>query len=245
MSEEPDNSQNGGFLSGNELKQCVEDEPAIYYLAGEDTPGNEEKKPKPLDDDEWTIDLELGKEVFLTSEDQICFLQEGDSISIDPGEFALLMTEEIVKIPSDKAAFISLKFNVARKGLINISGFHVDPNFEGHIVFSVYNASPSPVIMRRGDPAFMIVFANLTESVERNRDNATFNNPDGLDIEGLEPRWVESIQGRTRSLENLSDEVNTLKHKTAVNRRLLIGIALALFGGVFSLAAAVLIRLTS
>ena len=58
-------------------------------------------------------------------------------------------------------AFISIKASIKFKGLVNISGFHVDPDFEGKIVFSVLNAGPSPINLTVGKPLFQIWFAEL------------------------------------------------------------------------------------
>ncbi len=42
-----------------------------------------------------------------------------------------------------------------------MSGFHADPGFKGHLVFSVYNAGSSPISLERGQPYFLIWFAQL------------------------------------------------------------------------------------
>lgn len=224
------NIEDGAFLSADDFQALIEDQQAVC-LAVEDGEGNETVKPIDLeaDDDEewadWTVDLSLGKEVFLSSDEKIRRLEDHESLVIDPGEFALLTTEEIVNMPADKVAFISLKFSHARKGLINISGFHVDPNFTGRLIFSVYNASPSPTILRQGIPVFMIVFANLTRRVAGNRDDAEFD-----EISNLKPEWVEGLQGRTASLENLDNQVTNLQHRVRILGAILIGLVVTLVG---------------
>ena len=42
--------------------------------------------------------------------------------------------------------------------LINVSGFHVDPNYKGKLIFSAFNAGPRDIILRKLDPVFMIFF---------------------------------------------------------------------------------------
>jgi len=56
-------------------------------------------------------------------------LQDKEDVIVPPGQFALLITEERVNIPDDKIAFISFKFSKKARGLINVSGFHVDPGY--------------------------------------------------------------------------------------------------------------------
>lgn len=54
-------------------------------------------------------------------------LEPGQDVSIEPGEFALMLTDELIHVPEDLVGFISVRFGYKRRGLVNISGFHVDP----------------------------------------------------------------------------------------------------------------------
>lgn len=111
-------------------------------------------------------ELSLGGQVFQTGAKPrvVKNLSKREKIYIDPGQFALLLTEEKVKIPNDKIAFISIKAKVKFNGLVNVSGFHVDPGFEGKLLFSVYNAGPSTIVLSQGTPYFPIWFADLDGS---------------------------------------------------------------------------------
>ena len=80
---------------------------------------------------------------------------------IAPGHFAILYSHETVRVPVDTIAFISVKSSFKADGLINISGFHVDPGYEGQLRFSVYNAGSQPVVLKLGSPTFQIWFADL------------------------------------------------------------------------------------
>ncbi|UXC17444.1 dCTP deaminase domain-containing protein [Comamonas squillarum] len=91
-------------------------------------------------------------------------------LRIRPGQFAFLMTLESVRVPNYALALISIRAGYKFKGLINVSGFHVDPGWDGKLLFSVYNAGPADVIVERGEPMFLIVYADL------DRDSAkTYN----------------------------------------------------------------------
>lgn len=237
--------EGGAFLSDDDFEELIDKEKVICTVEEEN--GEESLEPIDLEDSDgeegwsdWNVDLSLGKEVFLSSDDEIRQLEENESVSIDPGEFALLITEEIVNIPNDKAAFISLKFKHARKGLINISGFHVDPNYTGKLVFSVYNASPSPKMLRQGQPIYMIVFANLTRAVEGNRDGANYE--EGVE---LNSSMVDGLQGRTASLESLDDQVHKIDNKVSFHRSVLAGIVVTLVGSLIAGFFALIIALFS
>ena len=82
-------------------------------------------------------------------------------LRIKPGQFAFLITKEYVYVPSDAIALISMRAGYKFRGLINVSGFHVDPGWEGKLLFSVYNAGPAEIIVERGDNMFLIVYADL------------------------------------------------------------------------------------
>src|SRR3569833_307498 len=54
-------------------------------------------------------------------------LKPKEAFIIPAGQFAFLLTKESVAIPSNAMAFISMRTAVKFKGLINVSGFHVEP----------------------------------------------------------------------------------------------------------------------
>lgn len=112
----------------------------------------------------------LGNEVYRTDNDErkIEFLDDKNkTVEINPGQFALLMTKETVNIPQHLLAFISIKAKHKLKGLINVSGFHVDPGFKGKLLFSVYNAGPSTITLEIDKPYFLIWFAYLDKEIDR------------------------------------------------------------------------------
>lgn len=114
-------------------------------------------------------ELSLGNQVYLTNSESGTkdILDEKKSqIVIDPGQFGILLTEEIVTIPLNKIGFISIKFKQKKKGLVNVSGFHVDPGFSGRIKFSVYNAGPAKIVLDKGQACFLIWFSELTSDAE-------------------------------------------------------------------------------
>lgn len=115
-----------------------------------------------------SYELSLGSQVFQTGAKprSVKTLSKGEKIYIEPGQFALLLTEERINVPKNKIAFISIKAGIKFNGLINVSGFHVDPGFDGKLLFSVYNAGPSTIVLSQGTPYFPIWFSELNESQE-------------------------------------------------------------------------------
>src|SRR4051812_29961685 len=84
-----------------------------------------------------------------------------NSIRIPPGQFAFLLTEEEVKVPANALAWISIRATYKFRGLLNVSGFHVDPGWCGKLIFSVYNAGPAAVHLTRGEDLFLILYSDL------------------------------------------------------------------------------------
>lgn len=109
-------------------------------------------------------ELCLGEEAFTTDLTLPKPLKENDTVSIGAGQFALLLTQEQVYIPPDIIAFLSVKFSKKSRGLLNVSGFHVDPGYQGRLVFSVFNAGSHELILRKGEPLFLIWFAHLDKA---------------------------------------------------------------------------------
>ncbi|WEV50113.1 hypothetical protein OZX61_12000 (plasmid) [Acinetobacter sp. ESL0695] len=73
-----------------------------------------------------------------------------------------------MKVPNNALAFISFKAKYKYKGLINVSGFHVDPGWYGKLTFSIYNAGPSDIALEKGDPFALIWYADLDNEYVEN-----------------------------------------------------------------------------
>lgn len=183
------------FWSSETLKQRIPDENLVA----------------PYDEKHVTrcaYELCMGAEAFITStSDKTKVKLEGsDSLVIPPGQFALLLTDEKVKVPLDSIAFISMRFGVKRRGLINVSGFHVDPGFDGRLKFSVYNAGSSPITVSRNDRLFLIWYAKL--------DSPT---SDGYGVSNSEQNHISSddqnvMHGDIASPAELKSQLDELKH---------------------------------
>lgn len=157
-------------------------------------------------------ELSLGAEVVTTSDGILRALDpvpegedEGGHVNIEPGQLAMLITEEVVAVPTGYLGFISIKASIKLSGLVNISGFHVDPGFVGRLKFSVYNAGSASIPLRRGQPTFLLWFAEL--------DQATGDVYDGKHKRQrhISSKDIESIQGEIASPAALVDQVRHLK----------------------------------
>mgnify|MGYP003135005605 CR=1 FL=1 len=193
------------------------------------------------------LTLRVGPEVYVTPGlDQPAplshtkeLLGPGAPITVPPGKFAFLLTEEVVTIPPEVMGFISVKATYKLKGLVNVSGFHVDPGWTGRLIFTVFNAGPATIHLERGLPVFLLWIADLDEtSAKRKTTPGALGIPPGVignitgvvdSIYALEKRLKSEIKEVTDKQQNLRDDVSALKERQ--NKVLLYFGVAAVFGG--------------
>ena len=155
--------------------------------------------------------LAIGPEVYVSPNDQtadpntvtIRKLNEEEAFTIPPGQFGFLLTEEVVSVPLNALAFISIRAKTKFHGLINVSGFHVDPGYRGQLTFAVFNAGPVPVHLKRGQPTFLIWYACL--------DRETAFKKDGTIHKGIDSAVVTTIAGELQSFASLSKKIEDVE----------------------------------
>jgi hypothetical protein len=92
------------------------------------------------------------------------------------------------------------------RGLINVSGFHVDPGFDGHLIFTVYNAGPAAIIIGKEEPIFLIIYADLNQETDRTYKGKTGKSQIPLDyVHALINAQVFSPQVLRKRLERVND----------------------------------------
>ncbi|MGH6821398.1 MAG: dCTP deaminase domain-containing protein, partial [Methylocella sp.] len=161
--------------------------------------------------------LAMGREVYVSPNDEtadpqsvtIRQLGDGEAFTIPPGQFAFLLSEEKVEIPDTALALISIKAKIKWRGLINVSGFHVDPGFRGRLIFSVYNAGPVPVHLRQGQPMFLIWYASLDAPTKLGRRQPV--------QESFPPDLISGISGELQSLAGMNKKIKDID-KTLTER---------------------------
>lgn len=152
--------------------------------------------------------LTLGGEYYQTAGPDapkvVSKIQEDQQIEIKPGQFAFLITEETVYVDPNHLAFISMKAGIKFNGLVNISGFHVDPGYNGKLIFSVFNAGSNTVTLKRGEAVFLIWFARLDQ------ENKPYNKK-GYD--SIPSSLITTINGNVASNPVLKSKIETLEEK--------------------------------
>lgn len=162
--------------------------------------------------------LSVGPEVYVSPSSQatdpttvtVRKLAQDGAFAIPPGQFAFLLSEEIVGVPDDALAFISIRAKTKFRGLVNVSGFHVDPGYRGQLTFAVFNAGPVSIHLKRGQPIFLIWYASL--------DRQTTFKKDGRVRKGIDPALVAGLGGELQSFASLSAKIRDIE--TAFDKRI-------------------------
>ncbi len=110
-------------------------------------------------------------------------------------------------------AFISMKAKFKLRGLMNVSGFHVDPGFSGRLKFAVYNAGSVAIDLQPGQRLFLIWYCDLDQKTK-----AVYSGPhQGQD--GITADDVMSIRGIVVSPAGINSRVDSLADATKAEMR--------------------------
>ena len=140
-----------------------------------------------------------------------------DSMTLDPGAYCGVISEERLCLPTDICARIGSKRALSYEGVILLTGSMVDPGYQGHLLFGLYNASQKRVILRRGRKICNIVFERLSRPAEQpapaDPDLVRGDFPDAFvdkmaNMEVL--AWME-ISGRVAQIERITKDILDLK----------------------------------
>ena len=171
--------------------------------------------------------LSVGREYYVNGDgtSTVKQLSEGDAFVIGPGEFAFILTREKVRVSKSSIGFISIRASIKFRGLVNVSGFQVNPGFHGNLVFAVFNAGPRHVNLRYGDEIFSVWIADLDKEVPEDHEEKG-NIPNNLDK--IPSDIINGISGEALTAYQLSEQISDLKGRVDALITWSIRISLAL-----------------
>lgn len=149
-------------------------------------------------------------------------LSDGQPFTIPAGQFAFLLTQERVTVPADAIAFISVRAKYKFMGLVNVSGFHVDPHYTGKLIFAVFNAGPGVVHLRQGEECFQIWFADAKGNDSLRQKVGHTEIPSGL-ITGL-GETLHTLAGLNTKITKIQNEQTFIKATATVLAAVIIGL---------------------
>lgn len=138
-------------------------------------------------------------------------LRPGEDVTLLGGEWASIMSQEKLKLPTDLCGTYGLRSAVTRRGLIHFGGPQIDPGYEGRLFVSIYNPTLEPIVLRFGDPLFTIIFHKLLTPPEtgyEGRFQGQFDFP-ADDVERM-------MKMRSKSFSDVFDRVDELDQSVQV-----------------------------
>ena len=159
--------------------------------------------------------------------------KHGATICIPSGQFAFLLTKENVRIPSDAIGLISMKASKKWQGLVNVSGFHVDPGWKGQLLFGVFNAGPQTQIIRPGEKLFLLFFSSLDETADKD-----FIYKGDNDFSNIPTKLMQPMSISVPTVYKLNDNVRELREEAkGAQNRSLVSLTLSIAAVSLALAA--------
>lgn len=124
------------MLSNNDINKAIENRSLIL------SPYTEEQI-QPA-----SIDLRLDGTLLIPGSDTKVTIQDDTPFLLNPQEFILGSTLELVGLDNTLGALVAGKSSLARQGLTVATGF-VDPGFKGTITLEIFNVSNKTVPLTR------------------------------------------------------------------------------------------------
>ena len=156
-------------------------------------------------------------------------LNDTKNCPIPPGQFGFLTTREKIKVPADAIGFISVRAGYKFRGLVNVSGFHVDPEWDDKLIFAVFNAGSETVTVGIDEPLFHVWFADLDKA-------STIGRKIGFGGK-IPPKIIDGIGDGHVSLQGLSERLELVENKQSVLDKIQGWIVGGLIGVVLTILA--------
>ncbi len=117
-----------------------------------------------------SYDLRMGNQYYYDDGDNnhqanVRTLGIGEYLKIPPNAICYVITEELVNIPGDLTASISLSFGLIKRGVMLAAQPPYDPGYSGKTVALLHNLSNETIVIKRKDHSLNIIFEELTDSV--------------------------------------------------------------------------------
>lgn len=166
-----------------------------------------------------SYDIRVGGKSIIGGEGSEIDLLTEKSMELPPGAYAAVVSFEKMNFPRKVSARLGSKRALSYEGIILLTGSIVDPGYQGHLLFGLYNASQKKVHIRYGRKICNIVFEKLAVEPEKEvqpEPNLLHGNfPDtfmdkmaNMDV----LPWMQ-ISDRVKQIENITKDILDLKVK--------------------------------
>lgn len=183
-----------------------------------------------------SYDLRLGGDIYVGGESAPRKLTKcSPYLTLKPGQFAILTCYENINLQKGDCekgepsymGFIALRSTFKMQGLVNISGFHVDPTHQGTLLFAVQNVGPIDILLKYLEPTFTIFFARVEGDIgeTRGQEQGVRFKPK---LEGIPLPAVQNLGGGSVTISELRKEITDLKRVVYIYGPIVVAALIAL-----------------
>ena len=117
-----------------------------------------------------------------------CFKHHTGPYVLQPGEFCLGCTAEVIKIPKTLVGWLDGRSTLARFGLlVHVTAHRVDPGWNGKVVLEFYNAGAWPLRLQPGMKIGAMSFEEINGRIDvgyGDRADASYQNQQSVVLPG-------------------------------------------------------------
>lgn len=110
--------------------------------------------------------------------------ETGESCVLQPGETILVQSAEELDVPQEIAGLGSPPASLSSKGMLMVSPGHIDPGYNGHLLFTLINMGKEPLPIKQSEPIFTTVWFYLSAKPEIPYDKVKALAPASLSPKG-------------------------------------------------------------
>ena len=150
-----------GVLNGNQIKKLVGEGGLIIDPF-------DERMIQPA-----SYDLRLGPEILASPlgpnalGEEVTLGSSNPTYAIQTGQMVAVMSKEHIELPLDICSnSFGIRSEFVKKGLLCFGGPHLDPGWKGHLIVTLQNIGPEPMVLTVDQPFFTVTFDQLDEPVE-------------------------------------------------------------------------------
>jgi len=166
-----------------------------------------------------SYDLRIGEQGGTTTDKKLVNIKENGYLLVQPGDFAIVITLEEIRMGLQHAARIGLRSKYSRKGLIATTGPQIDPGFHGRLVVGLTNLTPKPVSLPFKDSFLTIEIHKLEQPTTKPYDGPYQGKlklgPEDIEMVTEAPGMsfseiITTLRSLTQNVASLSTQVKTL-----------------------------------
>jgi dUTPase len=131
--------------------------------------------------------------------------QHSENAVIKPGEVAFVITKESLELPGDMYCQLSTKRKLSLDGIITLGGLIIDPNYEGKLIFGLYNLSSRNYPLMPGKKLVAGVFYKVDKKSSK-RPEPIYDFPDDL-VKIVVDTKPNSVNALNAAIDELRKEI--------------------------------------